>query len=188
MRPGFWRKCRVCFRWFRITMLMLVLAAVCAFVWVNRIGLPDFLKTRLVQALHSRGMDLEFSRMRLRVMRGIVAENVRIGDARIAGSPSLSLEEIQLRLDHHALLHWHLQIDGLILRQGELNWPIPQSRSLALDDILASLRFQTNDTWSLNNFSARFAGAQINLSGEIAHAPEISRWEIFQGRKSTSQP
>ena len=188
MRPGFWRKCRVCFRWFRITMLMLVLAAVCAFVWVNRIGLPDFLKTRLVQALHSRGMDLEFSRMRLRVMRGIVAENVRIGDARIAGSPSLSLEEIQLRLDHHALLHWHLQIDGLILRQGELNWPIPQSRSLALDDIHASLRFQTNDTWSLNNFSARFAGAQINLSGEIAHAPEISRWEIFQGRKSTSQP
>jgi len=35
-----------------------------------------FLKTRLVATLHERGIELEFSRMRLRFERGIVAENV----------------------------------------------------------------------------------------------------------------
>jgi len=188
MRPGFWRKCRVCFRWCRITVLMLVLAAVCAFVWVNRVGLPDFLKTRLVQALHSRGLNVEFSRMRLRVVRGLVADDVRIGDARNTGGPALSIEEIQLRLDYRALLRRQFQVDGLVLRQGNLAWPVSSGGALSLDDIQAVLRFQTNDTWSLDNFSAAFAGARLNLSGEIAHAPEISRWQIFQAGKSTNQP
>ena len=30
MRPGFWRKCRVCFRWCRISVLLLVLVG----LWV----------------------------------------------------------------------------------------------------------------------------------------------------------
>ena len=188
MRPGFWRKCRVCFRWCRITILLVVLAAVCAFAWLNRVGLPDFLKTRLVAALHSRGFELEFSRMRLRVLRGFVAENVRIGDARNSGSPTLSLAEIELRLDFRALLHRQLQIDGLVLRNGELVWPISPTNNLVLEQIQTDLRFQTNDTWSLDNFRAKFAGAQLDLSGEIAHAPEIRNWEIFQGQKSTNRP
>src|SRR5450432_102191 len=100
MRPGFWRKCRVCFRWFRISAWLTLLAAVCAVAWFNRVGLPDFLKTRLVATLHEHGIELEFSRMRLRFGRGIVAENVRIGGAQTAAAnPSLTLAEAQLQLD-----------------------------------------------------------------------------------------
>jgi hypothetical protein len=178
----------VCFRWFRISVLLLVLAAVFSFVWFNRIGLPDFLKTRLVEALHSRGIKLEFSRMRLRVERGIVVENVRIGDARNSGSPALTLAEMELRLNYRALLHRQFEVDGLILRQGDLLWPVSPTNVLTLYDIQTSLRFQTNNTWSLENFTAGFAGARLNLSGEIAHAPEIRNWEIFQGQKSTNNP
>ncbi len=60
MRSGFWRKCRVGFRWCRIIAWLLVLAAVCLVAWLNRIGLPDFLKTRLVADLHERGVELNF--------------------------------------------------------------------------------------------------------------------------------
>jgi hypothetical protein len=185
LQPGFWRKCRVGFRWCRITVLLVVLALVCAFVWFNRIGLPDFLKTRLVQALHSRGIGLEFSRMRLRVVRGLVAENVRIGGATIPDGPALSIQELQLRLDFHALLHRQLQIDGLVLRQGKLVWPRSPTNVLALDNIQTDLRFQPDDTWSLGHFQADFAGVKLVLAGDIAHASKIRDWEIFQGRKST---
>jgi hypothetical protein len=188
MRPGFWRKCRICFRWFRISVLLLVLAAAFSFVWFNRIGLPDFLKTRLVEALHSRGIKLEFSRMRLRVERGIVAENVRIGDSRNPGSPALTLAEMELRLNYRALLRRQFEVDGLILRQGDLRWPVSPTNMLTLYDIQTNLRFQTNNTWSLDNFTAGFAGARLNLSGEIAHAPEVLDWKIFQGQKSTDNP
>jgi hypothetical protein len=187
MRPGFWRKCRVCFRWFRISALLLLLAAVCAVVWFNRIGLPDFLKARLVATLHERGIELEFSRIRLRFERGIVAENVRIGHAQIPNSPVLSLAEAQLRLDFRALLRRQLQVDGLVLRQGNLLWPVSPTNTLRLDNIQTDLRFQTNDTLSLDNFQADFEGAKFTLSGDIGHAPEIRDWEMFRGQKTNGR-
>ena len=89
MRLNFWRKCRLCFRWLRRALLVAVLAVLCVFVWFNQIGLPEFLKKPLVEKLHARGIQLEFSRLRLSLVRGLVAENVKIGDLKIAGSPSL---------------------------------------------------------------------------------------------------
>jgi hypothetical protein len=189
MRPGFWRKCRVCFRWFRIGAWLVLLAAICAVLWFNRVGLPDFLKTRLVGELQSHGFELEFTRMRLSLVRGLVADNVRIGQAQTGGGPSLSLAEVQLELDFHALLlRRQLHVDGLVLRGGKLVWPVSPTNVLVFGQIQTDVRFQTNDTWSLDNFHAEFAGAKLNLTGEIAHAPEISGWEIFQGAKSTNSP
>jgi hypothetical protein len=185
MRPGFWRNCRVCFRWCRISVLLLVLAVVCFIAWFNRVGLPDFLKTRLVADLRERGIKLEFSRMRLRFERGIVAENVRIGGEHIS-DPLLTLAEVQLQLDYRALLHRQLQVDGLVLRQGKFLWPVSPTNSLKLDNIQAELRFQADDIWSLDNFQADFADAKLTLSGEIAHAPELRDWKIFHGAGSTN--
>jgi hypothetical protein len=91
---------------------------------------------------------------------------------------------VQLRLDYRALLHRQLQVDGLVLRQGKLVWPVSPTNGLKLDNIQTDLRFQTNDTWSLDNFQADFAGAKLALSGEIRHAPELGGLEIFNGQKS----
>ena len=157
---------------------------VCAVVWLNQFGLPDFLKPRLVENLRTHGIELEFSRLRLHFVRGLVAENVLIGGAKTPDSPTLSLREVQLQLDHRALLHCRLQIDGLVLRQGKFVWPLSPTNALTLDHIQTDLRFQTNDTWSLDNFQADFAGTKLELSGDIAHAPAIRHWEIFHGRQS----
>jgi hypothetical protein len=183
-QPGFWRKCRTGFRWFRITVLFAVLALVCSLVWFNRIGLPDFLKRRLVETLQTRGIGLEFSRMRLNLVHGLVVENVRLGHAQKPGDPLFSVAEIQLQLNYHALLRRRWQIDGLVLRQGKFIWPLAPSQALTLDHIQTELRFQADDTWSLDNFHADFAGTGIALSGDIAHASETRNWEIFRGEKS----
>jgi hypothetical protein len=181
MRSGFWRKCRVVFRWCRIVGWLALLVLLCALIRFNRVGLPDFLKTRLVATLHSRGIELEFSRLRLH-LRGLVAENVRIG-GQSAGQPSLSLAQVQLRPDFSALLRRQLQIGGLFLHQGKLVWVVTPTNTLTVDHIETDLRFQTNDTWSLDNFKADFAGAKISLSGDIAHAREFRNWEIFSAPK-----
>ena len=185
MRSGFWHKCRVGFRWCRISLWLVVLAALCAVIWFNRIGLPDFLKTRLVATLRERGLELEFSRMRLRFEKGIVAENVRIGGAKDF-APVLTLAEVQLQLDFRAFLRRQIQVDGLLLRQGRLVWPLSPTNCLRLDNIQTVLRFQTNDTWSLDHFQADFAGAKLRLSGKIAHAPDLRNWEMFRGSGAPS--
>ena len=178
---GFWQGCRVLFRRLRRLVMLALVVLVCIVVWLNQIGLPDFLKRPLVETLRTRGIELEFVRLRLSLRRGLVADNVLVGRAEKAGSPVLSLQQVQLRLDYHALLHRQWQLKGLVLRQGRFTWPLSDTNKLVLDHVQTDLRFQANDTWSLDNFQADFAGAKLTLSGDIAHASALRHWQIFHG-------
>ncbi len=185
--PGFWRKCRTGFRWFRLTVLFTVLALVCALVWFNRLGLPDILKRRLVVTLQRQGIELAFTRMRLHLVHGLVIENVRIGHAQAPDDPVLSLAEVQVQLNYRALLHRRWQIDGLVLREGKFVWPLPPTNALTLGNIRADLRFEANETWALDNFQADFAGVKLGVSGDVVHAPEIRNWELFRRQKPATR-
>ncbi len=178
---GFWRKCRTTFRWCRITAWLLVLLALCVGIRLNRVGLPDFLKARLVAALRADGVELEFTRMRLSLVRGLVADNVRIGNAEGSGVATLAAREVQLRLDYLALLHRRLQVNGLTVHDGSFTLAASPTNSLALTNLQSELRFDTNDTWTVDYFRAGFAGTRITISGGIAHAAEIRDWKFFNG-------
>ena len=102
-KRGFWRTCRVYFRRVRITVWLLILALLGALLYLNQIGLPDFAKKPLLENLRARGLDLQFSRLRLSWYRGIVAENVRFGRADEPLSPELTVAQVQVRLNHRAL-------------------------------------------------------------------------------------
>ena len=145
--PGFWRKCRIAFRCARFTFWAVGLLALGAFAWFNIIGLPGFLKTRLVAALHEHGLQLEFTRMRLRFYRGLVCDNVRVGAADAAAGPVLTAREVQLRVDHAALLRLRLQLDGLMVRQGKFTLPLTPSDTLLVTNLQGELRILPNDTW-----------------------------------------
>ena len=183
---GFWRKCRTLFRHVRQWSIFLVLLLIFALVWLNRIGLPDFLKQPLVEKVRAHGVDLKFASLRLSLWRGLVADDVHLGRTDEAESPTLVLQQVQLRLNYPALLHRRLQIDGLFLREGKFTWPLSPSNTLSLDQVGFDLRFQTNDTWSLDNFQAGFDGAKLTLSGDIAHASAVRNWEIFHGQTTNT--
>lgn len=186
MQSGFWRKCRLCFRWCRRAFLLAVIALICAVFWFDRVGLPDFLKRQLVETLRNQGVELEFSRLRFSLVRGLVAENVRVGHpvGTEPGSPTLSVEQSVLDLDLAAALHGRLKVDGLVVREGKFVLPLSPTNTLTIDHIQTDLRFGEEGFWSLDNFHAEFAGAQFALSGDLAHAPEIRQWPIFRGAKT----
>ncbi len=177
----FWRRCRLAFRCVRLAAWMAVLAGLLIFLWCNRVGLPDFLKARLVSSLGERGVKLEFSRMRLSLIRGFVAENVCIGGAQPAASPALAARQVQLQLNYAALLHRRWQLDGLVIRNGQFTLPLSPTNALTLTNLQTELRFQAGDTWSLDHFHADFAGMHIGIFGELAHAPAARYWEWFSG-------
>ncbi|HEY5043297.1 MAG TPA: AsmA-like C-terminal region-containing protein [Verrucomicrobiae bacterium] len=181
---GFWRKCRTTLRWLRFAVWSVVLAALLSLAWFNLVGLPDFFKARLVASFHKHGLELEFSRMRLRFVHGFVVENVRVGETKNSTRPALTAGEMQLRLNYSALLHGRLQLDGLVLRDGKFTLTVSPTNSLALFNLQTQLHFPSDDTWALDHFSANFAGAKISLTGEVAHAPEILDWKILAGGKT----
>src|SRR5882724_2296681 len=98
-RQGFWQRLRRYFRWCRISLLLLVLLLLGGLTYLNRVGLPEFLKARLVAELRARGVVLEFTRMRLRWYHGLVAENVHLGRADDPAGPRISIGEADLKLD-----------------------------------------------------------------------------------------
>jgi hypothetical protein len=184
MRLSIWRKIRLCVRWVRRAALVLVVIFIAGLLWFNQIGLPDFLKKPLVEKLRARGVDLEFVRLRLHLTGGLVAENVRLGGIDPAEAPSIAIAEIQLQPDWRALLHGQFQLEGIALRQGRIVWRYSPTNLLSVENINSELRFGTNDTWSLDNFKASFAGAKVALSGNIIHAPAMRDWDIFHGKKT----
>jgi AsmA-like C-terminal region len=183
----FWRRARVYFRRFRFAVWLCLLALVGMLVYLNQIGLPDFVKSPLLEKLRARGVDLQFSRLRLSWDRGILAENVRFGRADLPSSPQLLLAEVRVQLNYSALRRFQLQIDSLLLRHGRLVWPVPKSnhspRALTLEDIQTRLRFLPDDEWALDDFQAGFAGAKIQLSGTVTHASAVREWKFFQARR-----
>src|SRR5262249_15978080 len=148
-------------------------------------GLPEFVKKPLIENLRARGLELQFSRLRVRWYEGLVAENVRFERADQRLGPGVLLGEVQVKIDPRALAKFHLQIDSLLLRRGRLVWPILETnqplRQLAIENIQTDLRFLPGDQWKLDHFTAQFAGVNIRLSGAITNASAIPQWKFLKG-------
>ena len=183
-KGSFGRAGWVYFRRFRMAVWLLILAVLGALIYLNQAGLPGFAKTPLLNNLRARGLDLQFSRLRLSWYRGIVAENVRFVRPDAPLSPQLTLAQVQVRLNLRALARLQIQTDALRLRKGRLVWPVAEThrapRQLVLDQIQSELRFLPGDEWALDYFTAVFAGAKIRLSGTVTNASAVRHWTAFQ--------
>ena len=177
----FWRKCRIAFRRFRIAVLLVILLLVTGLVYLNQVGLPGFIKRPLLSKVHDRGLDLQFRRIRWRWDRGIVADDVHFGRADQTGGPTLSLKQVQVKLDHRALARFQLQVKSLLLRQGQLVWMIPSTntppRRLSVDDIQAEPPVATRRSVGSHATSGPLRGCQSSVVGKChkrIRAPELA--------------
>ncbi|MEK7686635.1 MAG: AsmA-like C-terminal region-containing protein [Verrucomicrobiota bacterium] len=176
----FWRHGRRWLRGFRICLLLFVLSLAGLLLYLNWIGLPDFIKAKLVTELRRRGLDLEFSRLRLQGYRHFLAENIRFGRAQDPGGPGLFIKEAELRLNREALKHLQFEVDALLIRQAQFVWPLlatnQVSRQLRLTDISTELSFRERDRWEISRFDARCLGASLHLFASVTNASAIRRW------------
>ena len=183
----FWRRFRLGFRCFRIGVLLVCLALVCALVYLSEVGLPDFVKRPLIEKLRERGVELQFSNLRLRWFHGVVARNVRFGSSNEQTGPRLSAQEAEINLNPDQLLHFHLQVDGVGLHHGRFDWPVGDTnapgRALSVTNIEAQLQLLPGDQWSLDDFRANFAGGQFTLSAAISNASAIREWKLLKSRQ-----
>jgi hypothetical protein len=165
---------------------LLILALLGAVLYLHSAGLPDFIKKPLLEKLRARGIELHFSRLRLRFYQGLVADNVRFGQAHDPLSPQLTAAEVILSLDPRALLRLQVQVDAIGLRQGRLVWPLVETngapRELSVENIRAQLRFERPDKWAVDQFAATFGGAKFELSGTLENASAVREWKALQAQ------
>lgn len=167
------------FRWLRISGWLLLLLLTASLVYLNKVGLPEFIKQPLIEELRAHGLDLDFKRIRLRFHRGIVAENINIGESSTTEGPQLFAESAELKLNYAALRGMKIKIESLRLRQGRLVWPLTAPGQppelLEIDNMETDLRLLPGDEWQLDQFRASWLGTDFHMLGSLTNASRLRR-------------
>lgn len=181
-KSRFWRKCRIYFRRARITVWLVTLAILGALIYLNLIGLPDFVKRPLISKLRERGMALDFSELRLHWSRGFVASQVKFGSMESPAVPHLTADEVEFNFHMRALLAGKIQVDSITLRDGKLKWTLTQTnapdRTLTIEKIESSLRLLPDDSWLLDDLRGQFAGANFFLTASLLNGSAVRDWKF----------
>src|SRR5438105_15743491 len=125
----FWSWSRRVFRWFRIFILALILVAAIALLYLNRVGLPKFIKKRVVAALEADGLNVEFRRLRLSGYRHIVIDDMSLVITN-AGAPfNFSAKQAELKFDRQALRSFDFELESVLLQNGKLTIDLTETNA-----------------------------------------------------------
>jgi hypothetical protein len=183
-RP-FWSRCRRSFRWCRIAALGVVLFVLLGLTWLRVAGLPDFIRTRIVDELGQRGVTANFSSLRFHWFRGLVASDLRVAWGGTNG-PRLAIAEADLDISPPP---WHERrevVRGLRIRSGSLALPIPVDDEppleLQVDRVAADIRFLPGDAWEVRQLGAQVLGLELDLRATVTNVT------AFQRKRTTPDP
>ena len=179
------------FRWFRILVLFAILIAAVALLYLNRIGLPNVVKTRVVAALEAEGLDVKFTRLRLSGYRHIVIDDMALMGTN--GAPfEFSAKQAELKFDREALRSLNFKLESLLLKNGILTIDLPQTNGppqvFVVNKITADLRAKTGDRWTLRAFEGEALGAKWNVSGSLTNLMSIAQKSTQQTKPADWTP
>ena len=168
-------------RWIRgcrVLALFVLFVVLVPFIYLNLIGLPDFIKRPIAASVQRQGIDLKFETMRL-FPSGIVVEKVVLEAIREKGIPKLVFNEVLLDFDFSKILNRKLEVKSLRLRKGRFEWPLQITnrapKTLLIDGIGLDLQFLKGDRWKLDRFLAKGLGGRVRLAGTLSNASYLRR-------------
>ncbi len=174
---------RKLFRWFRIFVWLFALVVLLAGIYLQQIGLPGFLKTRLLKISRNHGVEMEFSRARLRWYRGLVFENLRLHLTHDTNAPLISAQEAEFAgsLALNSTSRWHLS--SVKLQKATVIWNNAGTGAgpLIVSNLTAALRFHGQNATDLERLSGEVRGIRVHLSGEITNLAAFPR--LFRRRE-----
>ncbi|MCI0747967.1 MAG: AsmA-like C-terminal region-containing protein [Verrucomicrobia subdivision 3 bacterium] len=186
-RPKWKRILRTSFRWFRILVLLAAFLVVLTGFFLNKVGLPEFLKQRLINQARATGWEIEFSRVRLLWPQGIVADDLHLRRTNGLQGPNLFVQRAECGLNFEAFTHLKLDVNSFRLAGGRLVWPLSRPgetrRPFTLNDVAGELSFLPNDEWRLRFLEGNLLGAQVSFNGVITNGSLIRDWRIRRPRR-----
>jgi len=185
-----WRIFFSIFKWTRVALLLALLSLIVLGIYVNRAGLPEWAHRRLVAELREKGWDAQFSRLRLRWYRGIVADQLQLSRTNTYAGPHLFVDTAEFRLNGKALRSFEVRADSVFLSGGRLIWPLPGTNSprqtFVLNKVRGELLFKPDDQWELRYLQGQSLGAQVRIRGDITNASLIRDWKL--PKKKSREP
>ena len=176
------------FRWFRITAWLLLLLLLLAGLYLNHVGLPGFLKRALVNKARTQGMELDFTRARLRWYRGLVFENLQLLQSNRPEAPVLRAREA----DFNATIGWSgnpdIGVSAVELSGASLLWRnlAPHSGPLSISNLTAIISRREGNQIQIDRLSGELERIRFDIDGTITN---LAAWrDLFpelHGTKSS---
>jgi hypothetical protein len=178
---------RAAFRALRILILLVAFVVIVTGFFLNKIGLPDFAKERVVQYLRSKGWEAEFSRLRLRWYRGIVADDVHVRRTNDLRGPHLFVRQAECGIDFSAWRKLKIEVRSFKIRDGRIVWLLHKGSEahppFVLNNATGELYFERNDQWDLRFLNGELLGSQVHFTGKIANGSLIREWRAGEKRR-----
>lgn len=108
----------------RLVQLIVFVVVPGALLWLHFAGLPRALHEPLVEAARREGLDIDFTRMRLSFMQGLVLDNVDLRAERLPEAPEVAVDRAAISLNWRELLRGRVELTSLDLRGAQLFLPV----------------------------------------------------------------
>lgn len=173
-----WQRCRRGFRWTRITCLSLVLGVLLLLTWLRWVGVPDWVRLRVVHELAQRGIAANFKSLRFDWFRGLVAQDLRVAWGGATG-PRITIDEADLDLSPPPWPETRRLVRGLSIRRGTVRLPVLATNEppgeLRIDDLNAEVRFPAGDLWEVPRLSGHTLGIQVETHLALTNTAALRR-------------
>jgi hypothetical protein len=143
-------------------------------VWLQFVGLPRALHQPLVEAAQRQGLDLEFDRMRLSLLQGLVLDKVRLRAALLPENPDVGIDRAAISLNFRQLLRGRVELNALDLHGAQLYLPVSSERGTAHMLRLTKARARlllADGVVSIPVARFNLQGIEITGSGQILLTP-----------------
>jgi hypothetical protein len=106
-----------------------------ALLWLHFAGLPRALHEPLAEAARREGLELDFTRMRLSFLQGLILDKVRLRADRLPDNPEVAVNRAAISLNWRELLRGRVELNSLDLRGAQLFLPV-----VSADGVTRTLR------------------------------------------------
>src|SRR5687768_5973534 len=158
------------FRWFRIALLLLICLGTAGVLWCNMFGVPEFVARAIRKEVQRRGIELQFTKLKLNGIRHLVARDVVLG-TRSTKAPKFTVREAEFIIDRERLKTGQFEVSGIRLVSDGLTLPLDSAgtNALVVTNINTDVYFIPGDIIRVADFSAETLGTKARITGEVKH-------------------
>ena len=190
-QPGFGR--RLLISTIRFAVVMIAGAMIGGGWYLAKKGFGREWRSRVVEELHKRGVEVSIRRLTLNPFRGLVAQDVRVFDYKNRANTLALVSEISLDINYAAFFHRQPFLNAIDIRDAEIWLPFEgseaQKRQPRLKNFHAHVYFPPEQIY-VSQAEGMLAGMRISVTGQLikrdnyAATPPLSQ-EEWQKRLRT---
>jgi hypothetical protein len=152
-------------------MVLLFLGLVCAVLYLDLKGFPLALKELVERQFLRAGYAVQFGAIRLDVLRGVIARDARVADAKARNRLLARIDEVELEWNWRRMVHRDMPIDALRIANATISVPTPTDeigpQYFTAQEAYATFRFMDDGTTAIDQLSGVYCGIRVQVSGRI---------------------